>query len=73
MILVGSKLLSEDIFDKHFACDLNACKGACCVEGEGGAGQIALSSTPMNQVVLLGQKTNREWYLKFLTIQRDLL
>jgi len=37
MILVGSKLLSEDIFDKHFACDLNACKGACCVEGEGGA------------------------------------
>ena len=37
MILVGSTLLSEDIFDKHFACDLNACKGACCVEGEGGA------------------------------------
>ena len=37
MILVGSKLLSEDTFDKHFACDLNACKGACCVEGEGGA------------------------------------
>ena len=37
MIVVGDKLLSEDIFDKHFACDLNACKGACCVEGSGGA------------------------------------
>ncbi len=37
MILVGDKLLSEEIFDKQFACDLNACKGACCVEGEGGA------------------------------------
>jgi hypothetical protein len=37
MILVGDKLLSEDIFDKQFACDLNACKGACCVEGDGGA------------------------------------
>lgn len=37
MILVGSKLLSEEIFDKQFACDLNACKGACCIEGEGGA------------------------------------
>ena len=37
MILVEDKLLSEDIFDKQFACDLNACKGACCVEGEGGA------------------------------------
>ena len=37
MILVGSKLLSLEIFEKKFVCDLNACKGACCVEGEGGA------------------------------------
>ena len=37
MILVGDKLLSEDIFEKHFACDLSVCKGSCCVEGEGGA------------------------------------
>ena len=37
MIVVGNKLLSEDIFDVHFACDINACKGACCIEGEGGA------------------------------------
>ena len=37
MIVVGDKLLSEDIFDKHFACDLSACKGACCVEGSSGA------------------------------------
>ena len=37
MILIGDKLLSEDIFEKQFACDISACKGACCVEGEGGA------------------------------------
>ena len=37
MILIGSKLLSEEIFEKQFACDLNACKGACCIEGEAGA------------------------------------
>ncbi|MBM71897.1 MAG: hypothetical protein CL847_03845 [Crocinitomicaceae bacterium] len=37
MILVGDKLLSEEIFDKQFACDLNVGKGACCIEGEGGA------------------------------------
>jgi hypothetical protein len=37
MIVVGNKLLSEDIFDVKFTCDLNACGGACCVEGEGGA------------------------------------
>jgi hypothetical protein len=26
-----------DVFEKHFVCDLNACKGACCVEGDSGA------------------------------------
>jgi hypothetical protein len=30
-------LISEDIFDKRFVCDLSACKGACCVAGESGA------------------------------------
>jgi hypothetical protein len=30
-------LLSADLFDKHFCCDLSACKGICCVEGESGA------------------------------------
>jgi len=30
-------LISEDLFEKRFVCDLNACKGACCVEGASGA------------------------------------
>ena len=34
---IGDALLSEDVFDEHFACDLTACKGACCVEGDSGA------------------------------------
>lgn len=37
MIAIGNTLLSEDLFDQLFACDLGACKGACCVEGESGA------------------------------------
>ena len=37
MIIVGETLISEEIFDEYFVCDLNACKGACCVEGESGA------------------------------------
>lgn len=37
MIRIGSTLLSEDLFDEHFACDLGACKGACCVQGDSGA------------------------------------
>jgi hypothetical protein len=37
MIRIDNTLLSEDIFEKRFVCDLNACKGACCVEGSSGA------------------------------------
>lgn len=37
MIVIEDKIISEDLKDVHFICDLTSCKGACCVEGEGGA------------------------------------
>jgi hypothetical protein len=37
IIQVGDVLLSPDILTEKFCCDLDACKGACCVEGEAGA------------------------------------
>lgn len=37
MIVIGDTLLSLDLFEELFACDLSACRGACCVEGESGA------------------------------------
>jgi uncharacterized protein DUF3109 len=37
MIAIDNTLISEDLLDKKFVCDLNACKGACCVEGDSGA------------------------------------
>jgi len=37
MIIVGDKLVSEDILEEAFLCDLSRCKGACCVEGDSGA------------------------------------
>jgi hypothetical protein len=37
MIAIDNTLISEDLFDKKFVCDLNACKGQCCVSGESGA------------------------------------
>lgn len=37
MIQIGDAIVSMDVFEKHFLCNLNACKGACCVEGESGA------------------------------------
>ena len=37
MIQVDDKIVSLDVFEKHFACDLQQCKGICCVEGDSGA------------------------------------
>lgn len=37
MILLENTIVSEDVLDKHFICNLSACKGACCVEGDFGA------------------------------------
>ncbi|MCC6385619.1 MAG: DUF3109 family protein [Bacteroidia bacterium] len=37
MIPVGKTLVSDDVISVKFVCDLNKCKGACCVEGESGA------------------------------------
>lgn len=37
IIEVGDKLVSGDIFEKEFVCNLGACKGACCIEGDDGA------------------------------------
>ncbi len=37
MVQIDDTLVSDDVFEKRFVCDLGACKGACCVEGESGA------------------------------------
>lgn len=37
MLAIGHTLVSEDILEKHFVCDLGACKGGCCVKGDAGA------------------------------------
>ena len=37
LIEVEDKVISTQIFERKFVCDLNACKGACCIEGDAGA------------------------------------
>ena len=37
MIQIRDTILSDDIFEKYFICNLAKCKGACCVEGDSGA------------------------------------
>lgn len=37
MIIHKQTLISEELFEEEFTCNLSACKGACCIEGDGGA------------------------------------
>jgi hypothetical protein len=37
MIVIGKTVLSDDVAEKQFVCNLEKCKGACCVEGDLGA------------------------------------
>ena len=37
MIVIDNILISDDVVEKQFVCDLDKCKGACCEEGDAGA------------------------------------
>jgi len=37
MIEIGRTIISRDVFEKHFVCNILKCKGACCIEGDSGA------------------------------------
>lgn len=37
MLQIGKTIVSEDIIEKDFVCNLAACKGQCCIDGDAGA------------------------------------
>ena len=37
MLEIDDKVIALDVLKTHFVCDISACKGACCVEGDAGA------------------------------------
>ena len=37
MFQLGKTIVSENLIDKDFVCNLSACKGACCIDGDAGA------------------------------------
>ena len=37
MIQIDNKLVSDEVVQEFFACDLQKCKGECCVAGDSGA------------------------------------
>lgn len=37
MLQIDDTLVSFDVIERHFLCDLSQCQGACCIEGDAGA------------------------------------
>ena len=37
MIQIDDVVVSLDVLREKFLCDLSACKGECCIEGDAGA------------------------------------
>jgi hypothetical protein len=37
MFQIGKTLVSEDLIEKDFVCNISACKGECCIDGDAGA------------------------------------
>lgn len=37
MFQLGKTIVSEEIIEKDFVCNLSACKGQCCIDGDAGA------------------------------------
>lgn len=46
MFQIGKTIVSEDVLEKEFVCNLTACKGQCCIDGDAGApveeGEVAI-------------------------------
>jgi hypothetical protein len=66
MIIVGDAILSEDILDKRFVCQLDQCKGACCIEGDAGAPLLHAELEIIENVLPTVKKYMRSDALEYL-------
>lgn len=51
MIQIDDTIISMDLFEKQFCCDLSECKGICCIEGDSGA-PLEESEVPILEKIL---------------------
>ncbi|MGI9547311.1 MAG: DUF3109 family protein [Flavobacteriaceae bacterium] len=51
MFELGKTVVSEEILENHFVCDLSACKGACCVDGSAGAPLEEEETQILNEII----------------------
>ncbi|MEZ4913500.1 MAG: DUF3109 family protein [Chitinophagales bacterium] len=50
MILIDDKIISDDIVTEQFVCNLQVCKGKCCIEGDGGAPLEATETQKLTEI-----------------------
>lgn len=64
MIQIGNTLLSLDILEKEFVCDISKCIGICCVEGDSGApvtdNEITIISNNLDKILPFLSSQSRE-------------
>ncbi len=60
MIVIDNKIISDDIAEAQFVCDLSKCKGGCCEEGDAGA--------PLTKEELDEVNTNYETIKPYMTL-----
>lgn len=51
MVQVGDVIVSFDVLKEKFCCDLDACQGQCCVEGDAGAPLTAAEQTEIEALL----------------------
>lgn len=50
MFQVGKTIVSEEILEKDFLCNISACKGECCIAGDAGAPVLEEEIKKLNEV-----------------------
>lgn len=53
MLQIGDTLVSLDLAERFFCCDLDSCKGECCIEGDAGAPITPEEKTRLEAIVPL--------------------
>ena len=61
MIEIENKLISDEVIEAKFVCDLNKCKGGCCEDGDAGA---PLETAELNELI-----NNYESIKPYLTVE----
>lgn len=51
MIKIGDTLVSLDMIEKFFCCDLDACLGVCCIDGDAGAPLTAKEDSRLKELL----------------------